>query len=125
MSFPSVERIVYSTCSVHATENELVLCKALKNEAAQRLGFKLAERKEVIPSWHRRGLNEHLSVNAECVIRCNPGDDYTNGFFVSMLVKVGTSHPAIPNINNNKRKTEEEPMQKKKGRRKNSNQTTT
>lgn len=28
-----------------------------------------------------------LAVDAECVVRCSPGEDATNGFFVSCIVR--------------------------------------
>lgn len=87
MEFPAVTRIVYSTCSIHAVENELVVRNVLKSDIAQRLNFKLAGRSEVLPTWPRRGLPEHLQLDAEHVLRCSPGEDSTNGFFVSMFIR--------------------------------------
>ena len=57
---PSVQRIVYSTCSVHAIENEHVVRQALKTDEATARGFKLAHRREVLPTWHRRGIPEDM-----------------------------------------------------------------
>ncbi|KIY71686.1 S-adenosyl-L-methionine-dependent methyltransferase [Cylindrobasidium torrendii FP15055 ss-10] len=59
MKFPSVKRIVYSTCSVHATENENVVREALKTEEASGI-FELAPRTMVLPTWHRRGMPEEM-----------------------------------------------------------------
>lgn len=59
---PRVQRIVYSTCSVHAIENERVVCEALKSEEAERRNFRLAPFAEVLPSWHRRGLPDELET---------------------------------------------------------------
>ncbi|KAF8525811.1 S-adenosyl-L-methionine-dependent methyltransferase [Hysterangium stoloniferum] len=90
MTFPSVQRIVYSTCSIHAAENEHVVVKALDSEEARRAGFSLATRDQVLPTWERRGLAEEMGDDAEladCVVRCSPGDDHTNGFFVSCFVR--------------------------------------
>ena len=105
-----MKRIVYSTCSIHATENEHVVSKALEAGGAKQNGFRLAPRSEVLPSWHRRGIPEEmmsgtcarcsagdisigggrlllLADDAECVVRCSPGEDATNGFFVSCFVR--------------------------------------
>ncbi|KAG8213065.1 S-adenosyl-L-methionine-dependent methyltransferase [Butyriboletus roseoflavus] len=62
MKFPRVRRIVYSTCSIHAIENEGVVCEVLRSEEASRRNFKLAPPEEVLPSWHRRGLPDELET---------------------------------------------------------------
>jgi len=43
-----MERVVYSTCSIHAIENEMVVRKALKE-------FPDFTLETVLPSWTRRG----------------------------------------------------------------------
>lgn len=65
IAVPRVQRIVYSTCSTHAAENERVVCEALKSEEAGRHNFKLAPSKEVLPNWHRRGLPNELESPGE------------------------------------------------------------
>ncbi|EIN03703.1 S-adenosyl-L-methionine-dependent methyltransferase [Punctularia strigosozonata HHB-11173 SS5] len=89
MKFPSAKRIVYSTCSMHATENEHVVREALRSEEAANSGFRLASRQDVLPQWPRRGLPQEMDdpEDADSVIRCSPGEDATNGFFVSCFVK--------------------------------------
>ncbi len=57
---PSVQRIVYSTCSVHATENEHVVQQALKTEEAINGKFKLALKQDVLPTWRRRGIPDEM-----------------------------------------------------------------
>lgn len=105
-SVPSVTKIVYSTCSVHALENEHVVQAVLDAEEAKVGKFTLAPRNEVLPTWQRRGLDGHLSDhgkseifplgtslnpsvsdNAASLVRCLPGEDRTNGFFVACFVK--------------------------------------
>ena len=51
LTLPKLQRLVYSTCSVHEVENELVVKTVLPS--AQALGFELAD---PFPSWPRRGL---------------------------------------------------------------------
>ncbi|KAI6025592.1 S-adenosyl-L-methionine-dependent methyltransferase [Pisolithus orientalis] len=89
MKFPAVQKIAYSTCSIHAIENEQVVNQALNSEEAVQAGFKLAPRAQTLPTWHRRGKREDMDCqdNAESLIRCSPGEDATNGFFVSCFVK--------------------------------------
>lgn len=112
-SVPSVTTIVYSTCSLHAIENEHVVRAALKSEEARTGQFMLAGREVVMPTWHRRGIPEeldepgsstldttHLLLSpfpltcsgstgyALSLVRCLPGEDATNGFFVSCFKKV-------------------------------------
>ncbi|KAI0032532.1 S-adenosyl-L-methionine-dependent methyltransferase [Vararia minispora EC-137] len=89
MKFPAVKKIVYSTCSVHVTEDECVVLQALKSSEATTHGFVLAPRTDVLPTWSRRGKRDIFLDNeaAESVVRCSPGEDATNGFFVSCFVR--------------------------------------
>ncbi|KAH9481642.1 25S rRNA (cytosine-C(5))-methyltransferase rcm1 [Psilocybe cubensis] len=91
MRFPNVKKIVYSTCSIHATENERVVCNALESEEAVAGSFQLAPQTEVLPTWPRRGYPEEMTSSpdqASSLVRCLPGEDATNGFFVSCFIKV-------------------------------------
>ncbi|EJD06767.1 S-adenosyl-L-methionine-dependent methyltransferase [Fomitiporia mediterranea MF3/22] len=88
MKFPAVTKIVYSTCSVHAVENEDVVSQALASDEAKEGHFVLASRNEVLPTWPRRGLPARMpGYNSESLVRCVPGEDHTNGFFVSCFVR--------------------------------------
>lgn len=80
--FPEVERISYSTCSVHTKENEEVVRDVM--DAAKRHGFRLAH---ALPKWHRRGIPiDGLShAEAKCLIRADPIDDDMEGFFVAIF----------------------------------------
>lgn len=99
--FPALEKVVYSTCSIHAEENENVVMKALDSEEASERGWTLARREDVIPSWKVRGdrkVCEGREEVAESVIRCIPGGvgdgdkpnvESCNGFFVACFVRSG------------------------------------
>ncbi|KAF8604281.1 S-adenosyl-L-methionine-dependent methyltransferase [Ceratobasidium sp. AG-I] len=99
IKFPSVTRIVYSTCSIHSEENEAVVKEVLEHDEVCHLGFKLAPRSQVLPLWTRRGQPfPGLSSNStESLIRCSPGEDNpgTNGFFVSCFIRHKPSLPLV------------------------------
>ncbi|KAF5382066.1 hypothetical protein D9615_004285 [Tricholomella constricta] len=67
MKFPGAQKIVYSTCSIHATENEHVVRDTLNSDEAQAGRFYLAGRNEVLPQWHRRGLPDELEHPSKVV----------------------------------------------------------
>lgn len=89
MRFPNVKKIVYSTCSIHASENEHVVRDALSSNEAKAGSFSIAPRNEVLPDWPRRGFAEEMNSTdaASALLRCLPGEDATNGFFVSCFVR--------------------------------------
>ncbi|KAG7696926.1 hypothetical protein KL930_002623 [Ogataea haglerorum] len=87
MRFPNAKKIVYSTCSVHAQENEQVVVDLLLDSAVRAQGWRVCSRDDVIPSWPRRGLVEEFSAVddpqrcAEGCIRTVPRQDGGIGFF--------------------------------------------
>lgn len=94
MCFPSARRITYSTCSVHAVENEHVVLSVLKSDIAVKRGWKVENRsKNNFKSWERRGLVEECGGDEEVAqgcIRCNPWEDGGIGFFVVPFVRDGS-----------------------------------
>ena len=115
LSFPRVKRVVYSTCSIHAEENEVVVIRALERSRAGGWGFRL---KEALPTdvWTTRGGGKKLSGDGEGkagdsvgtspsvaenidghapidpgsfdlgrCLRASPQTDLTNGFFVALF----------------------------------------
>ncbi|XP_015572976.1 25S rRNA (cytosine-C(5))-methyltransferase NSUN5 isoform X3 [Ricinus communis] len=82
LSFPAVERVVYSTCSINQTENEDVIISILPIAASH--GFQLVT---PFPQWHRRGLS--VFEGSEHLLRTDPVED-KEGFFIALFVKKGT-----------------------------------
>ncbi|KAL8801475.1 MAG: hypothetical protein Q9182_004442 [Xanthomendoza sp. 2 TL-2023] len=104
--FPNARKICYSTCSVHAEENEHVIIAALKSTEAQHHGWRLLQRSEQVAglkSWSIRGdiqschgkVNEGSTAGtetgmeiAEACIRCQAGTkEGTQGFFVAAFTR--------------------------------------
>ncbi|KAG4301297.1 hypothetical protein PCANB_002415 [Pneumocystis canis] len=108
MSFPSVQYITYSTCSIHTAENEGVIIRVLRSIFARDWHVVPA-----LPSWPIRGsfntcigrscaslcvisketqtdYEEHkLEAIAAACVRCEPTQ--TVGFFVCCLARINSS----------------------------------
>lgn len=80
LSFPDVERVVYSTCSIHEEENECVVLEVLKGCHK----WKLID--NPFPDWTTRGLEKYPFYKN--VIRSDPEKDKCIGFFVACFEKV-------------------------------------
>eukprot|EP01082_Thalassiosira_pseudonana_P012856 g11805.t1 g11805 contig6:618111-618548(-) len=93
MSFPKVDRVVYSTCSINNEENEVVIGKALSetnnsDDNADDGDEWVLVAPDCLEHWPRRGNGGGVGglseSQAKCLIRCDGlGGDETNGFFVS------------------------------------------
>uniref|UniRef100_UPI00398ECCAB 28S rRNA (cytosine-C(5))-methyltransferase n=1 Tax=Pristiophorus japonicus TaxID=55135 RepID=UPI00398ECCAB len=90
LSFPNVERVIYSTCSMHREENEDVVEEILQQHSNQ---IRLVN---LMPSWPCRGLDTFLE-GPRC-IRATPNDTLTNGFFVAMFEKQSGEKETEQNI---------------------------
>jgi len=82
LTFPAVKRVVYSTCSLHAEENEKVVAGVL--EDAKIRGFELIP---ALPTWPRRGEQGWglTDEDAAKLVRTDPLKDGTDGFFVALF----------------------------------------
>ncbi len=110
MSFPAAERVTYSTCSVHAQENEAVVVQALQSVNGGGRGWRLLRRDEQVAgmrAWPVRGERAAVkrvaeeegshpsteidaAVVADACIRSYPDDGRgVMGFFVAAFVREG------------------------------------
>ncbi|KAK0925002.1 hypothetical protein LTR91_004192 [Friedmanniomyces endolithicus] len=110
MAFPAARRIVYSTCSIHAEENEHVVVAALRSQVAREQEWRVLRREEQVVGmrgWHLRGQRDGVAAAvgfevdgekkgvevdvkevAEACLRCDKhGEDGTMGFFVVGFVR--------------------------------------
>lgn len=109
LCFPAATRVTYSTCSIHAIENESVVSRALASDAAKRRGWRIMRRDEQpegLKMWKHRGAREEDSdktsslessdaapVNLsdeelDACLRCWPGDEEgLGGFFVAGFIR--------------------------------------
>mmetsp|Transcript_7340 Transcript_7340/g.11605 ORF Transcript_7340/g.11605 Transcript_7340/m.11605 type:complete len:222 (-) Transcript_7340:27-692(-) len=102
LSFPSVVRVAYSTCSVHNEENEEVVKAILQK-------FPEFQLRNALPKWPRRGRefeeegSQNMEENIAChsrekhdnqcssshslsrCVRTDPLKDLTTGFFVAIF----------------------------------------
>ncbi|KAM6242531.1 28S rRNA (cytosine-C(5))-methyltransferase isoform 2-T2 [Porphyrio hochstetteri] len=88
LSFPALQRLVYSTCSLHQEENEDVVHAVLQEQGS---AFRLVN---AFPAWPCRGLATFPS--AGCCLRASPADTLTQGFFMAVLERGGdTAAPRV------------------------------
>ncbi|KAK7967006.1 NOL1/NOP2/sun domain protein [Apiospora aurea] len=94
MEFPAAKKITYSTCSIHAQENEQVVLKALQSEVARRRGWRILKRQQQVRGmreWPVRGTLEGAEGDedvAEGCIRSYKDDGRgVMGFFVAAFAR--------------------------------------
>jgi putative methyltransferase len=94
LSFPNAKRVIYSTCSIHAQENERVVGDLLVNPDIKEAGWRLAKRSEILPTWERRGITEEFGAEfdnpeelAGGCVRVLPKVDGGIGFFAALFIR--------------------------------------
>jgi 25S rRNA (cytosine2278-C5)-methyltransferase len=82
LSFDNCRTVVYSTCSVHEEEDEEVVRQVLDDERVRARGWQLSN---IMPKlWKTRGIEKKDDTHPlRFTIRCDPGTDATNGFYVA------------------------------------------
>lgn len=105
LSFPNVKKVVYSTCSIHNEENEGVVKKLLEDKDVQNQGWRVSNRKDVLPTWPRRGNLEvfegyknKVALAGGCV-RSLPKVDGGIGFFAVSFERGGVEGEDDNNTN--------------------------
>ncbi|CAH8627320.1 unnamed protein product [Schistosoma bovis] len=90
LKFPNVQRVVYSTCSIHPEENEAVV-REIVDYASDKFYLEtiwpyIESSSNSInqPIWKHRGLSD--IYQCESCIRSSE-KDLTNGFFVALFIK--------------------------------------
>ena len=89
LRFPSVLRVVYSTCSVYERENELVIHDVLQSTSSK---FRLVH---VLPQFPGRGKSSTL-LHANSCVRMSSETSLTIGFFIACLERVDDVPDHLP-----------------------------
>jgi len=100
MRYPNAARIAYSTCSIHAQENERVVMAALNTSVARHRGWVTEPRHlNRMKDWPRRGIVEECEGNeqvADSCIRFEPWVDGGIGFFVAVFIRNEQQRASLP-----------------------------
>lgn len=82
--FPNVKRVVYSTCSLYAEENEDVVRQVLETND----NFKLVPAGDFLTNeWTNFGSSEFGKIGSYCLY-ARPETDFTNGFFLAVFERL-------------------------------------
>lgn len=106
-AFPAAGKVVYSTCSIHADENEHVVLRALASDVAKEKGWRVCRRDEQVDGMRRWKIRGDLEAVrdygrkyceglakarakeiAEACLRCEKGtEEGTMGFFAVKFMR--------------------------------------
>ncbi|TGJ79662.1 hypothetical protein E0Z10_g9105 [Xylaria hypoxylon] len=93
-AFPAARKVTYSTCSIHAEENEQVVMKALQSEVAVKRGWRVMKRDRQVRGmreWPVRGSLGASGGDEEiaeaCIRSCKDDGRGVMGFFVAGFVR--------------------------------------
>lgn len=99
--FPAARKITYSTCSVHAEENESVVMQALQSDIAKQRGWRIMRRDEQVTGmreWPVRGIPDACAGDKEvgegCIRSYKDDGHGVMGFFVAGFVRDETEEAA-------------------------------
>lgn len=81
LNFPSVKRVVYSTCSMYQEENEMVVDEILSDIGQS---YKLKSVKKLLGGNWKNYSSEEFACGNKCLY-AKPEIDYSNGFFVAVF----------------------------------------
>ncbi|KAI1085874.1 S-adenosyl-L-methionine-dependent methyltransferase, partial [Whalleya microplaca] len=88
--FPAAKKITYSTCSIHAEENEQVVLKALQSDISKERGWRIRKREKQVRGlreWPVRGSaeasNGDMEVADACIRSYKDDGKGVMGFFVA------------------------------------------
>lgn len=94
--FPAATKVTYSTCSVHAEENEEVVLRALGSDIARQRGWRILKREDQVrgmAEWPVRGVAEACSGDEDvaqgCIRAYKDDGQGVMGFFVAGFVRSG------------------------------------
>ena len=94
LQFPAARKVTYSTCSVHAEENEHVVLKVLGSDIAKQRGWRILERKHQVDGLRRWPVRGDVAAArgdealADACIRAYKDDGRgVMGFFVAGFVR--------------------------------------
>lgn len=94
LQFPNARKITYSTCSIHAQENEHVVMKALQSDVAKSRGWQILKRGDQVHGmreWPVRGVPEYCdgdtSIAEGCIRSYKDDGQGVMGFFVAGFVR--------------------------------------